>query len=349
MISRIRTALSLAAALVGSSGAAVARAPFDWHVRHAALVTQSAVGPDELVDGAVLRLDSPSPRMVRIPAGSMLMGSEESDVLNALADCVREPYGHRCTPTLFGNEMPRHAVYLSSFWIDRFEVRVTDYERCVAVGRCEPRPTSEATRRFDRPDFPVSRVNWHDAESYCAFVGARLPTEAEFERAARGAPGRRYPWGDLFNAHASNHGRFGWDITDDSDGFAELAPVGSFPSGVTPEGVYDLAGNVSEWVLDRYAPTYEAAGARDPRGPGVGASSLRVVRGGSYAHAAFRLRGAARGFAEPTERRSSLGFRCARSALGARGGRGAKPVDADGALLPAAPLPAAPLPAAPGG
>jgi len=338
----IPTALAFAAVLVGAAGVAVARAPVAWRGALAALATESGVGPAELVDGAVLRLDSPSPAMVRIPASSMSMGSEEPDVLNALADCVREPYGHRCTPTLFGNEMPRHVVYLSSFWIDRFEVRVADYERCVAVGRCEPRPTSAATRRFDLPDFPVSRVNWHDAETYCAFVGARLPTEAEFERAARGVRGRRYPWGDLFNSHATNHGRFGWDVTDDSDGFAELAPVGSFPSGVTPEGVYDLAGNVSEWVLDRYAPTYEAAGARDPRGPGVGASSLRVVRGGSYMHAAFRLRGAARGFAEPTERRSSLGFRCARSALGARGGRGAKPAEADGAPAPAAPSPAAP-------
>lgn len=342
MMRRTPTALSLAAVLIASTSVVFARAPFDWQTRRPPLVSASSVGREELVDGAVLRLDSPSPAMVRIPAGSMLMGSEEPDVLNALADCVREPYGHRCTPTLFGNEMPRHAVYLSSFWIDRFEVRVADYERCVAVGRCEPRPTSEATRRFDRPNFPVSRVNWHDAETYCAFVGARLPTEAEFERAARGARGRRYPWGDLFNAHATNHGRFGWDVTDDSDGFAELAPVGSFPSGVTPEGVHDLAGNVSEWVLDRYVPTYEAAGARDPRGPGVGAASLRVVRGGSYAHAPFRLRGAARGFAEPTERRSGLGFRCARSALGARGGRGTKPGEADAAVPPAGPSPTAP-------
>jgi formylglycine-generating enzyme required for sulfatase activity len=204
-------------------------------------------------------------------------------------------------------------VHVSGYWIDRFEVSVEGYERCVAVGRCEPRPTSLATRRFDRPDFPVTRVTWNDAVAYCAFRGARLPTEAEFERAARGVGGRRYPWGELFNTRASNHGRFGWDVTEDADGFVELAPIGSFPDGVTPEGIHDLAGNVAEWVLDRYAPTYDADARSDPRGPGVGGSNLRVVRGGSYAQPRFRVRGAARAFAEPGERRSSIGFRCARS------------------------------------
>jgi sulfatase modifying factor 1 len=277
------------------------------------------VGRD-LPSRGIARLESPASGMVRIAASSFQMGSDEGEVLGALADCVREAYGHRCSPTLFNNETPRHVVQLSSFWIDRLEVSVADYERCAAAGRCEPRPTSEATWRFDRADYPVSRVSWNDAVSYCAFRGARLPTEAEFERAARGVMERRYPWGNLFNVWASNQGRFGWDVTDSTDGFAELAPVGSFPAGVTPEGIYDLAGNVAEWVADRYAPTYDVGEVRDPHGPGVGGSNLRVVRGGSYAQARFRLRGAARSFAEPGDRRSTLGFRCARSALGQRGG-----------------------------
>lgn len=268
----------------------------------------------ELASRGIVRLESPRSRMVRIPAGTFQMGSGEADVLAALADCVREAYGHRCSPTSFGNETPRHRVQLSSYWIDRFEVSVGDYERCVGARRCQPRPGSEATRRFDRSDYPVSRVSWNDAAAYCAFRDARLPTEAEFERAARGRRERRYPWGNLFNVWASNHGRFGWDVTNAADGFAELAPVGSYPAGATPEGVYDLSGNVAEWVADRYAPTYEGAEEQDPRGPGVGGSNLRVVRGGSYAQARFRVRGAARAFAEPSERRSTIGFRCARSA-----------------------------------
>lgn len=273
----------------------------------------------------VIRLESPVTGMVRIPAGAFQMGSDESEVLAALADCVREAYGHRCSPTLFSNETPRHRVQLSSYWIDRFEVSVADYERCVAIGRCSERPVSDATRRFDRADFPVSRVTWNDAAGYCAQRGARLPTEAEFERAARGLRERRYPWGNLFNVWAANHGRFGWDATDATDGFAELAPLGSFAAGATPEGIHDLAGNVAEWVADRYSPTYDAGQVSDPRGPGIGGSNLRVVRGGSYAQARFRQRGAARAFAEPGERRSTLGFRCARSALGRRGGGGSEP------------------------
>ncbi|HTV22669.1 MAG TPA: SUMF1/EgtB/PvdO family nonheme iron enzyme [Polyangiaceae bacterium] len=309
---RARAALALALLELG-------RASFGWAADAAGAgpnargVTATEVGP-ELAARGIVRLESPVSRMVRIPASVFQMGSDEAEVLAALADCVREAYGHRCSPTLFNNETPRHVVHLSSFWIDRFEVSVADYERCVEAGRCEPRPTSEATERFDRADYPVSRVSWNDAVAFCAFRGARLPTEAEFERAARGVGDRRYPWGNLFNVWASNHGRFGWDVTDATDGHAELAPVGSYPAGVTPDGVYDLAGNVAEWVADRYAPTYEAAEGHDPRGPGVGGSNLRVVRGGSYAQARFRLRGAARAFAEPGERRSTLGFRCARSA-----------------------------------
>jgi formylglycine-generating enzyme len=283
--------------------------------------TEEAAGAVTEPSGrAVVRLSSPLSPMVRIAAGPIRMGSDEPEVLSALADCVKEPYGHRCSPTLFSNEMPRHLVHLSSFWIDRYEVRVADYEHCVSAGRCGERPKSEATLRFDRDDFPVSRVTWHDASAYCAFRGARLPTEAEFERAARGTRGRRYPWGDLFNTRATNGGRFGWDVTDAADGFSELAPVGSYGAGASSDGVFDLAGNVAEWTLDRYTPAYEPGEARDPRGPGIGGQNLRVVRGGSYSSARFRLRGASRGFAEPTERRSTLGFRCARSARGQRGG-----------------------------
>jgi formylglycine-generating enzyme required for sulfatase activity len=158
-------------------------------------------------------------------------------------------------------------------------------------------------------------VSWEDAQDFCRYRGGRLPSEAEFERAARGVERRVYPWGNLYNSRAANHGRLGWDPTDSSDGHAELAPVGSFPAGKTKDGFWDLAGNAAEWVGDRYLPAYSDAPGKDPRGPNAPvAGPDRVVRGGHYSQAAPWLRGAARQRADPAVRRPFLGFRCARSA-----------------------------------
>jgi formylglycine-generating enzyme required for sulfatase activity len=157
-------------------------------------------------------------------------------------------------------------------------------------------------------------VTWDDAQDFCRYRGGRLPSEAEFERAARGVERRTYPWGNLYNSRAANHGRLGWDPTDAGDGFAELSPVGSFPTGRTKDGFLDLAGNVAEWVSDRYLPAYSEATVKDPRGPSAPpAGPERVVRGGHYSQAAPWLRGAARQRADPAARRPFLGFRCARS------------------------------------
>jgi formylglycine-generating enzyme len=269
---------------------------------------------ERALGGGVVRLRAPRSQMIKLRAATFLMGSTIPDVLEAVAQCAREPHGHRCKEELFANELSRHRVHLSAFWLDRTEVTVAEYRRCVELRRCAPVPYSAGARRFDRPSHPVSLVTHAEAAGYCAFRGARLPTEAEFERAARGPRGRRYPWGEIYNSRAANHGRLGLDRTDASDGFAELAPVGSFPAGRTPEGLLDLAGNVAEWVSDRYAPGYPETTATDPRGPpGSGATSERVVRGGSYASAGPWLRGAARDSAEPTAREPQLGFRCARS------------------------------------
>ena len=120
--------------------------------------------------------------------------------------------------------------------------------------------------------------------------------------------------GQLPNTRLANHGRLGIDLSDDVDGFSELAPVGSFNAGRTPDGFLDLAGNVAEWVQDRYATQYPDAEQTNPQGPEAAqATSARVVRGGSYESPMAWLRGAARGAYLPSERRPSLGFRCARS------------------------------------
>lgn len=278
----------------------------------------SARSPAErALSGGVVRLRSPGSRMVKLRASTFWMGSTVPDVLEAVAECAREPHGHRCKEELFADELPRHRVRLSAFWLDRTEVSVADYRRCVALRRCSPIPYSEGARRFDVPTFPATLVRHRDAEAFCKFRGARLPTEAEHERAMRGPTGRRYPWGNVYNSRAANHGRLGLDRTDESDGFAELAPVGSFPQGRTPDGILDLAGNAAEWVHDRFAPGYADAEAVDPRGPSSSsATSERVVRGGSYVTAGPWLRGAARDAAEPDSRAPHVGFRCARSVRG---------------------------------
>jgi formylglycine-generating enzyme len=256
-------------------------------------------------------------RMIRVPASDFSMGSTSAEVVDATVLCEREPLAATCDERSFADELAQHRVHLSGFYLDRREVTVADYGACVRVGRCPAPPYERGALRFKRPDFPVTFVSWDEAQAFCAWRGARLPTEAEFERAARGELGRRFPWGELANGHLANHGRLGMDVTDDGDGFAELAPVGSFNSGRTPDGFLDLAGNVSEWVQDRYATQYPEAEVSDPLGPdAAAATSARVVRGGSYESPLAWLRGAARGAALPTDRRPSLGFRCARSQRG---------------------------------
>lgn len=246
-----------------------------------------------------------------IRGGHFRMGSTIAEIALAQATCRLEPLGRRCSTTLFANEMVAHEVMLADYWLDRTEVTNAAYSRCVEAGVCQA-PSYAAAQAWRRqPDLPVTLVSWYDADRYCRWVGARLPTEAEHERAAAGWNKRRFPWGNVFNPRLANHGRFAPEVLDDSDGFAELAPVGSFVQGRTPEGVVDLAGNVAEWVSDWYAPGYPEADVVDPRGPATGQE--KVVRGGSYVSARAWLRSSCRGRDIPSRRRPWRGFRCARN------------------------------------
>jgi formylglycine-generating enzyme required for sulfatase activity len=241
------------------------------------------------------------------------MGSDDDAIDDATKLCRLEPAGSEddeCRKERFTNESAPHEVYLSDYWLDRTEVTVARYRQCVAAGRCVDPPYASGGERFDRPDFPVVLVSWYDASTFCTWAGGRLPTEAEWERAARGQLGRRYPWGQIYNPLLANHGRLSWDPLDPTDGFLELANVGSFPDGRTPDGFVDLAGNAEEWVLDYYAPEYPDASLVNPRGPDSGEE--RVVRGGSYVNARPFLRATSRNHEPPSVRRAYRGFRCAR-------------------------------------
>src|SRR5690606_19068513 len=175
---------------------------------------------------------------------------------------------HRCGPTLFVEESPARRIQLCSYGIDRTEGTNAAYGRCVRASECAPSRLRPGDERMTQPSHPVAGVTFAEAAAYCAFAGGRLPTEAEWERAARGdAPeGRRFPWGDPYGSRLTNHGQ-GIASPDGVDGHRYAAPVASYPDGASPFGLYDMAGNVWEWTVDRFRPrAYESGTSVDPVG-----------------------------------------------------------------------------------
>jgi serine/threonine-protein kinase len=228
------------------------------------------------------------PDMVLVPAGPFLHGDDRGEA----------------------DERPARRRALSAFAIDRTEVTAAAYAACVAAGRCAP-PAQPAPRG----DLPVSWVSHADAAAYCAFAGKRLPTEAEWEKAARGTDGRRFPWGHEPRCDLANFGNFRGDGRCAVAGApGRPAPVGGYPRGASPYGALDMAGNVWEWVADRYAlDYYQVAGTRDPKGPPArpGAPDLRVLRGGGCC-SIFGLPRTTDRLALPADYRDvDIGFRCA--------------------------------------
>lgn len=203
------------------------------------------------------------------------------------------------------NEQPARTVTLGAYEIDITETTLAAYRECVDAGACTAPATSDGCHweQPGRDDHPINCVNWQEAHDYCLWAGKRLPTEAEWEKAARGTDGATYPWGEASPSCelAVIPG------CDDA-----TSPVGSRPAGESPYGLADAAGNVWEWVEDRYQADYYAdAPDADPPGPDDG--SGRVIRGGAYdASAETWLRCAARFSVWPSYRRPSIGFRCAK-------------------------------------
>jgi formylglycine-generating enzyme required for sulfatase activity len=283
----------------------------------------------------VVMLRTPLQDKVRLPGGRFTMGSTNTEIEAALnltrreivqpcPDPIPDPMPQNCARLVrtFLTETAAHVVDLRPFAIDRTEVSVGAYDRCVASGACQRAQFPLGDPHFDRPNLPVTFVSWDSARSYCAFVGGRLPTEAEWEFAARGENHRIFPWGNVYNPHLVNHGTLNSaQTTDATDGYELVAPVDAFLDGATPEGVLQMAGNVSEWVFDFFsldvsavapgnpevAQGYEEAAQNNPTGPKTGV--VHVVRGGSYEQGAAFVRAASRN-AEWTFA-SDVGFRCA--------------------------------------
>ncbi|MBI5877338.1 MAG: SUMF1/EgtB/PvdO family nonheme iron enzyme [Chloroflexi bacterium] len=225
--------------------------------------------------------------MVYVPAGDFKMGSN----------------------TNWNDEKPQHRVALDGYWIDKTEVTNAQYAKCVTAGACSA-PVSLLS--YTRPhyylnaqysNYPVIYVSWNDAQNFCGWDGKRLPTEAEWEKAARGTDGRVYPWGNEFEKSRLN---------SIDGGAGDTTTIGSYPQGASPYGALDMAGNVWEWVADRYSDTYyQNAPTLDPKGPDSGSS--RVLRGGSYDFGAASARASGRIGSKGPLMYNYVGFRCAGS------------------------------------
>lgn len=202
------------------------------------------------------------------------------------------------------DEMPAHMVYLDSFWIDQTEVTNALYTLCVDHGSCQtPRDTDHFTNG-GYAQHPVVYVSWNDANDYCSWADRRLPTEAEWEKAARGTEGLIYPWGN--KAPDSELLNYNAEIMESTE-------VGNYPKGVSPYGAYDMLGNVWEWVNDWYGETfYQISPASNPLGPDFGIS--RVHRGGSWLDDINFIRSSKRDKGDPNYAYRNLGFRCAMDA-----------------------------------
>jgi len=270
--------------------------------------------------GAVWPLEAQGPGVslelgpvVWIGGGSFWRGSRPEGLPVALTLCARAYHGRtdRCSEELWALELPARRIYISSFGIDRTEVTNAAYARCVAAGACSPARVSLADERVGGAQMPVSGVTHRQARSFCEFAGGRLPTESEWERAARGSDGRLFPWGSQWNDRLANHGAAG-SQPNPIDGRRYAAPVGSYPAGASPYGVLDMAGNVWEWTADRGGADrhdWESGPAVDPTGATSGGE--RMVRGGSWRSTPDALRVTTRIPVPERTTAPDLGFRCA--------------------------------------
>jgi formylglycine-generating enzyme required for sulfatase activity len=217
---------------------------------------------------------------VLVPAGEFTMGDDENS--------------------------PRRKLFVDAFYMDQFETTTERYAKYLESTRTDRRPDYwDELKGKDSERMPVIGVSWNEANAYCRWAGKRLPTEAEWEKSARGAGERPYPWGestptvDLANYENSSPEAYG----------TGLSPVGAHTAGRSPYGVEDLAGNAAEWVADWYSESFTSDDVFNPRGPAAG--EKKVIRGGGRYDASLRLSATSRQFASPDTRSDDIGFRCA--------------------------------------
>jgi iron(II)-dependent oxidoreductase len=282
--------LTQAAEIVGALGLALISAAGPCWATHQSPHWRPVDGDREALRLAALPV---AEGMASVPAGWFLMGSDPE------ADRVAGP-----------QERPQRPVYVDRFEIDRYEVSNAHYLRFVMADKATVPPYWQGDPFAEKmASHPVIGVTWHEADAYCRWAGKRLPTEAEWEKAARGTDGRLYPWGNELP---------GWLRTNIAHPgskrgirYPPLANVNRYDRGVSPYGVYQLAGNVAEWVADWFeSDYYRRAPKENPKGPEQGTD--KVFRGGSWNEDPEVARSAGRGSYPPDYRSYLIGFRCAR-------------------------------------
>lgn len=228
------------------------------------------------------------PKMQSIPAGDFIMGSNSHKLLRK-------------------NESPEHKVYLEKFYLDTYEVSNQEYEKCVKEKKCTESEYSD-NKHYNGPTMPVVGISWFDANKYCEFVGKRLPTEAEWEKAARGENRNIYTWGNELNLYREECYT---NIYGKKDKCKYSAAVGSFPNDKSYYNLYDLNGNVREWVNDFYDKNYfKKDNKANPKGPTD--SKHKVIKGASFKDTTNNLALSIRYKLKPEKKKNNVGFRCAK-------------------------------------
>ena len=222
------------------------------------------------------------------------MGSSDVQIANAKKSCPK------CD---FSAEQPQHTVFLDEYQIGKYEITNRQYAQCVKAGIC----AQLFSGRGNNKDLdPVGTVTWSDAKTYCEWAGGRLPTEAEWEKAARGPDGRIYPWGNSIDCSLSNFWPRNSNIC-----IGNKTEIGIYKDGKSPYGLLDMSGNVWEWVNDWYSDTYyQVSPFSNPLGPSSGTD--HVLRGGSFINDEIQMRSSSRAGADPYSVFDTWGFRCAR-------------------------------------
>jgi len=257
--------------------------------------------------------------MIHLPGGVFKIGSTQAEIEDAISLC--QQFYSPCNAWYYERESPLHLVTLDDFWIDRTEITNAQYRLCVESGICvQPTICKKGEPTYDdseKTDHPVVCVDWEDAQTYCQWVGARLPTEAEWEYAFRGETGSIYPWGDEFDGSRLNYcdKNCNQAHVDErfNDGYSLTAPVGSYPTDASWAGVLDMGGNVSEWVAD-WLGDYSQDAVSNPLGSESG--SEKIIKGCNWSFHPAYCRGAIRPSVSPDTSFDYLGFRCGNSVDG---------------------------------